>query len=107
MNQQIQTSVLYVQMECIERNWFCKQVKKLRSSQTSIPINFSNELSQTQFFPVSIINPQKFADDSWQFAIFNPLSYCFEETIGFDVKASFTTRPMSPLIKPGDITKEL
>ena len=41
-----------------------------------------------------------------QFVIFKPLSYCFEETIGFDVKASFARRPVSRLIKPSDITKE-
>ena len=44
-----------------------------------------------------------------QFVIFKPLGYCFEETIGFDVKASFPSRPESSLIrrynKPGDITK--
>ena len=38
--------------------------------------------------------------------VFKPLSYCFEETIGFDVKASFARRLVSRLIKPGDITKE-
>ena len=46
----------------------------------------------------------------FQFVILKPLSYCFEETIGFEVKASFSSRPMSRLIrwhnKPGDITKE-
>ena len=41
-----------------------------------------------------------------QFAIFKPLSYCYEETIGFDVKVSFARRQVSRLIKPGDITKE-
>ena len=41
-----------------------------------------------------------------QFAISKPLSYCFEETIGFDVKISFASRPVSQLIKTGDITKE-
>ena len=45
-----------------------------------------------------------------QFAIFNPLGYCFEETIGSDVKSSFVSRPMSRLIrwynKPADIIKE-
>ena len=45
-----------------------------------------------------------------QFVIFKPLSYCFKETIGFDVKALFTTRPVLRLIrwynKPGDTTKE-
>ena len=46
----------------------------------------------------------------YQFVIFKPLSYCFEETIGFDVKASFASRPESRLIRwynePGDIAKE-
>ena len=45
-----------------------------------------------------------------QFVIFKPLSCSFEETIGFDVKASFASRPVSRLFrwynKPGDITKE-
>ena len=31
--------------------------------------------------------------------ILKPLSYCFKETIGFDVKASFASRPVSPLIR--------
>ena len=33
-----------------------------------------------------------------QSAIFKPLSYCFEETIGFDSKASSASRPVSLLI---------
>ena len=33
-----------------------------------------------------------------QFVVFKPLSYYFEETIGFDAKASFTSRPVSRLI---------
>ena len=41
------------------------------------------------------------------FLLFKRLSYCFEETIGFDVKASFASRPVSRQIrfynKPGDI----
>ena len=45
-----------------------------------------------------------------QFHIFKPLSYCFQETMGFDEKVSLASRPMSRLIrpynKPGDITKE-
>ena len=28
-----------------------------------------------------------------QFVIFKPLNYCFKETIGINVKASFTSRP--------------
>ena len=34
-----------------------------------------------------------------QFVIFKPLSYCFQETIGFDIKASFASRPESRLIR--------
>ena len=34
-----------------------------------------------------------------QFVIFKPLNYCFEETIGFDVNASFASRPESRLIR--------
>ena len=45
-----------------------------------------------------------------QFVIFKPLSYCFKDATGFDLKASFASRPESRLIKsynePGDITKE-
>ena len=46
----------------------------------------------------------------YQFVTFNPRSYCFEETIGCYVKASFPCRTVSRLIiwynKPGDVTKE-
>ena len=41
----------------------------------------------------------------FQFIIFAPLSYCFEDTIGFDVKASLAGPPVSPLIKTSDIIK--
>ena len=34
-----------------------------------------------------------------QFVIFKPLNYCFEETIGFNVKALFASRPVSRLIR--------
>ena len=56
-------------------------------------------------------NPdRKKANSALQFVIFKLLSYCFEETIEFDVKASFPSRLVSRLIrwynKPGDITKE-
>ena len=42
----------------------------------------------------------------YQFVIFKPLSYCFEVTIGFDLKTSFARRPVLRLTKPGDIKKE-
>ena len=34
-----------------------------------------------------------------QFVIFKPLSFCFKETMGFDIKASFASRPQSRLIR--------
>ena len=34
-----------------------------------------------------------------QFVIIKPPSYCFEETMGFDVKVSFASRPESRLIR--------
>ena len=37
-----------------------------------------------------------FKADRFQFVVSKPLSYCFEETIGFDVKVSFTCRPLAP-----------
>ena len=44
-----------------------------------------------------------------QFVIFKSLTYCFFETIGFDVKISFVSRPLLRLTrwynKAGDITK--
>ena len=39
-------------------------------------------------------------------SILKPLSYCFKETVGFDVKASFASPPVLSLVKPGNITKE-
>ena len=41
----------------------------------------------------------KFLHRQNQFVIFKQLSYCFEETIGFDVKASFASHPVSRLIR--------
>ena len=42
---------------------------------------------------------------TYEFVVFKLLSYCFEETIGFDLKVSFVRRSVSRLIKPGDLTK--
>ena len=39
------------------------------------------------------------AYDTIQFVIFKPLSYCREKTIGFDVNASFASRPESRLMR--------
>ena len=63
--------------------------------------------AQFRFFRkgLGIVSPPHF-----RFAIFETLSYCFQETIGFDLKALFASRPESRLIRSynesGDITKE-
>ena len=44
-------------------------------------------------FSGGIMNEMLSIYDCIQFAIFNQLSYSFEETIGYDVKASFASRP--------------
>ena len=54
MNHIFQTSVLII--GCIELNWLCKYMKKVRSSQRAIPV-----LSwvKHQSFPVSIVKDRK------------------------------------------------
>ena len=49
-----QTSVLI--MECIELNWLCKEIKKIRSSQPAIPVP---NWVKHQSFPVNIVKSQK------------------------------------------------
>ena len=41
----------------------------------------------------------KFEKLTFQLVIFKPLSYCFKETLGFDVKVSFASRPVLHLIR--------
>ena len=53
----------------------------------------SNIYLCVQFFPT-----EKLYKVTYQFVIFKPLSYCFQETIGFDVRALFASRPVSRLI---------
>ena len=67
---------------------------------------------ESRYFPLNsdhLVGKQR-AVLIYQFVIFKPLSCCFQETIGFDVKSSLASRPMSRLIrwynKPGDITKK-
>ena len=71
----------------------------LEISDQIIPLNIHPPLKKLRVMTVF-----------FQFVIFKPLSYCFEKTIRYDVKASFISRPVSRLIrwynKPGDITKE-
>ena len=61
------------------QKWFFNEIKPLQSRQTRMT----------------------------QFVVFKLLRYCFEEAIGFDVKASFAKSPVPRLIKQGDITKEI
>ena len=51
--------------------------------------------------PVPLASPSFERENSVvsQSVIFKPLSYVFKETIGFDVKASFPSHPLSPLIR--------
>ena len=73
--------------------------------------DFSTTLYQSYVLFSTLVNMTYQSGDnishlSIQFVIFKPLSYCFEETIEFDVKALLAMRPVSRLIKPGNITKE-
>ena len=73
---------------------------------------FRNDSFQPGFNPSSppfpfFFPPFKPENPSFQFEIFNPLNIisfinmicCYEEVIGFDVKASFASRPVSRLIR--------
>ena len=46
-------ALLYLIIECIELNWLCKYMKKVRSSQAAILVL---NWVKTQFFPMSIVN---------------------------------------------------
>ena len=52
-----------------------------------------------EFFLVRIFLFSDWIPRFTQFQIFKPLIYCFEETIRFDVKASFGSRLALPLIR--------
>ena len=64
----------------------CSPVNLLHIFRTSFPKNTSGRLL-TALVVVT-------RSSSLQFVIFKPLRYCFEEIIGFDVKASFVSRPV-------------
>ena len=74
----------YVFMTNMVANFFVP-TNRLTSSQ--VPA-YEKRQFRLMFFP-----------GSFQFVIFKPLSYCFEETIGFDVRTSFAGRPLSRLIR--------
>ena len=61
--------------------------------------SWSHPTTRKEIICCWIKNRIKNSPRTFQFVIFKPLSHCFEETIGFDVKASFVSRPMSHLIR--------
>ena len=86
--------------------WFhFLQFQKLYNNQTSHVGNPS--CTDVLCGKVYVTTAKHMTNVSGQFVILKPLSYSFEEMIGFDVKASFPSHPVSRLIKAGDVTKEL
>ena len=106
------------------KTWWHDGTKPKRPTTARNPRNWAHSLSSylsTTFllydnwgkFPYDITVMKTFRKDAkilLQFIIFKLLSYCFKETIRFDVQASFLSRPLSRLIrwynKSGDITSE-
>ena len=54
---------------------------------------------------INILTTHLTALTAYQFAVFKLIRYCFEETIGFDVKALSARSSVLRLIKPGDMIK--
>ena len=73
-----------------------KVTMRKTDDQTFIFLSLKN-LSPGRF--LGSFNSRRYHGICPQFVIFKPLSYCFEETIGFDVKASFASRPVLRLIR--------
>ena len=81
MNHIFQTSVLI--MECIELNWLCKHIKKIRSSQPAIPV--LNWVKHHSFLPVSILKEfLMFQERIWKAWSTKVLKhYCFIKLIAY------------------------
>ena len=62
-------------------------------------ISFKGTLMQIWKSPHMFVFIQKYYPENFallilgMFVILKPLTYCFKETIGFDLKASFASRP--------------
>ena len=54
--------------------------------------SFPNETLKCEV-NINWYNRKRVCKPLYQFVIFKLLSYCFEERIGFDLKASFASRP--------------
>ena len=98
----------------LEIHYLCTTQRKITASNTVISPNFlvwtfcgSAVSADFQVNRPKLCGNSAFPQiSSSQFVLFNPLSYCFKETIGFD-KWAFFARPLgSCLIKPGDIKKD-
>ena len=71
-----------------------KHIKANTNSSSMSSSNSMKSVTNTQ----STVSNFVISSETVQFVIFKPLSFCFKETIGFDVKASFASRPVSRLI---------
>ena len=79
-----------------------ESIVKLESTYTAKPnenADLENICKELEHTKISLFKTKhnlhklrKGLDSLIQFVIFKPLSYCFKETIGFDVKASFASR---------------
>ena len=83
----------YVTVERIKPNLLCKYIKKFRSSQGSISINYWSESSKTQFFPVNIAKGLCF---SWELKLLKLIKEIFllslllhSYTFGVSAKENF------------------
>ena len=64
----------YVTVECIKPNLLYKYIKKFKSSQGSISLNYWSESSKTQFFPVNIAKGLCF---SWELKLLKLIKQMF------------------------------
>ena len=99
--QNISTSKNYVKVWCFTQCYKTdNSVKSPLKKITDLWLRRDNALGRSKIEHY-ITGGQYFVNEifSTQFVIFKPLSYCFEETIGFDVKSSFVSRPVSRLIR--------
>ena len=71
-----------------------KHIKVNTNSSSISSSNSMKSVTNTQ----STVSNVVISSETVQFVIFKPLSFCFKETIAFDVKASFASRPVSRLI---------
>ena len=71
-----------------------KHIKVNKNSSSMSSSNSMKSVTNTQ----STVSNFVISSETVQFVVFKLLSFCFKETIGFDVKASFASRPVSRLI---------